>query len=593
MKAIILAAGYGNRMRPLTDTQHKTLLEVGGRTIIGRIIDALVENGINETVVVTGYREAELKEWLTGHYPDVSFTFVNNPRYRQTNNIYSMALAFESVPMDADVILIESDLIFEPSILKRLVDAPYPTAALVDRYRSGMDGTVVTVCGDRISSVIPPHLQGENFDFSDKYKTLNIYKFSREFCETSFKKLLTWYARTLNDNCYYELILGVLIYMQQEVVHAVSVEGEKWAEVDDPNDLRVAGFTFNVDRSGILNRGFGGYWNFDVLDFCFIRNMYFPTASMISEMRNNLPALIHNYGSRQSELELKLSFYLLVDAQRVVALNGLSQAYPVLRGIFNLRRVLLPAPTFGEYPRMFPNAATYSDNGAVSVKEIEDASNKCDLIVIVNPNNPSGAVVPAQWIYEFSKSNPLKTIFVDESFIEFSGSESIMPMLEKEPLDNVIVGKSLSKSLGVPGIRLGYLYSANAGILDSVRREIPIWNMNSMAEFYMEILLKNRNSLTRSIEQTIADRETFAALLSKVPIIESVTPSGGNFLMVTLNTGAPSAKAIAAEMLSLHAVLLKDVSDKFKDNRQRMRFAVRLPAENAFLAAKLAAITFN
>jgi NDP-sugar pyrophosphorylase family protein len=65
MKAIILAAGYGNRMRPLTDNKHKTLLPVAGDTIIGRIMDTLSENGINDIVVVTGYRDKELKEYLS------------------------------------------------------------------------------------------------------------------------------------------------------------------------------------------------------------------------------------------------------------------------------------------------------------------------------------------------------------------------------------------------------------------------------------------------------------------------------------------------------------------------------------------------
>jgi histidinol-phosphate/aromatic aminotransferase/cobyric acid decarboxylase-like protein len=450
-----------------------------------------------------------------------------------------------------------------------------------------MDGTVVTVSNNRITSVIPPHLQGEDFDLSDKFKTLNIYKFSRDFCEKSFRKLLTWYARTLNDNCYYELILGILIYMQQETINAEIVKGEKWAEVDDPNDLRVAEFTFNVDRSGILSRGFGGYWNFDVTDFCFIRNMYFPTASMISEVRNNLPQLIHNYGSRQSELERKLSWFLLCCQSRLVALNGLSQAFPIIRRIFQNRQVLIPNPAFGEYPRMFPGAATYDDSGAISSEDIERMAASADVVVIVNPNNPSGAGISTDWIYAFAKNNPFKTIFVDESFIEFSSFPSIIPMLETAALENVIVGKSLSKSLGVPGIRLGYIYTSNEALLTSIRSEIPIWNMNSVAEFYLEILLKNRNALARSIEQTKIDREEFASFLAKIPFVDCVTPSQGNFVMATLKKNAPSVADLISKMLSEHSTLLKDVSDKFKDGRKRMRFAVRLPAENRLLTERL------
>ena len=88
MKAIILAAGYGNRMRPLTDNLHKTMVTVAGKTIIGRIIEGLLENDISDIVVVTGYRAEELKNYLTSTFTNVKFTFVHNEKFRETNNIY-------------------------------------------------------------------------------------------------------------------------------------------------------------------------------------------------------------------------------------------------------------------------------------------------------------------------------------------------------------------------------------------------------------------------------------------------------------------------------------------------------------------------
>ena len=90
MKAIILAAGYGNRMRPLTDNLHKTLLSVNGKTIIGGIVDGLIDNGVRDLVVVTGYRDKELSGRLSAAYPQLSIQYVHNERYRETNNIYSV-----------------------------------------------------------------------------------------------------------------------------------------------------------------------------------------------------------------------------------------------------------------------------------------------------------------------------------------------------------------------------------------------------------------------------------------------------------------------------------------------------------------------
>jgi len=222
MKAIVLAAGYGRRMRPLTDTTHKTLLRVGGKTIIGRIVEGLVANGIQDIVVVTGYRAHEVQEHLKSKYPDIGFRFVENTRYAETNNIYSMALAFEEGQIDDDVLLIELDLLCEAAIFARIVESPEPNVALVDRYRSGMDGTVVAVKEGVITEVIPTHLQQGDFSFADKYKTLNICKFSREFCEATFRPLVTYYARAIDDNCFYELTLGILIYMGQATIAAAA-----------------------------------------------------------------------------------------------------------------------------------------------------------------------------------------------------------------------------------------------------------------------------------------------------------------------------------------------------------------------------------
>jgi histidinol-phosphate/aromatic aminotransferase/cobyric acid decarboxylase-like protein/choline kinase len=588
MKAMILAAGYGNRMRPLTDRIHKTLLTVAGHTIIGRIVDGLVDNGIRDLVVVTGYRAAELADYLSAHYPLLSIQYVHNERYRETNNIYSMALAFEHTIIDDDLVLIESDLIYQPAVIARLLSSREKNVALVDRYARGMDGTVVTVDNGVISNVIPPHLQDEDFDFSDKYKTLNIYKFSKEFCNSTFKKLLTYYAKVINDNCYYELILGILIYMQQETVHAEILSGETWAEVDDPNDLRVAEFMFNEQaRPSILDDGFGGYWNYDILDFAFIRNMYFPTPAVLSEMRNSLPDLLYNYGSRQGVLDKKMAWFLLCEPEHVHALGGASQIYPMLRERLNGQNVLIPRPTFGEYPRIFPDALTYGDSVGIDRREIEAKISSCTVVVFVNPNNPTGTTLDSAWIADFADCHRQVLVIVDESFIEFSTVGSIMPLCDRTGLENVVVVKSLSKSMGMPGLRLGYVYSRNHEFMTFVGDRIPIWNMNSLAEFTLEIVLKHRNILAQSFGETIRDRQAFAAALANLPGVEQVFPSQANFLLVRMKPGV-SGGALSEELLRRQAILIKDISSKFADGRTYLRFAVRLPPENMRLVAALA-----
>lgn len=594
MKAIILAAGYGNRMRPLTDSMHKTMLKVGGKSIIERIIEGLHENGIYDIMIVTGYREEELRLHLLSKFSNISFNFVHNSRYQETNNIYSMALAFDAMTIDSDILLIESDLLYEPSIIKRLLNSKYQNVALLDKYRSGMDGTVVTVSDYVITQVIPVHLQGANFDFSDKYKTLNIYKFSKDFCNKLFKKLLTYYAKVIDDNCYYELILGILIYMQQDKIYAEILNGERWAEVDDPNDLRVAEYIFSDDkRLNILEDTFGGYWSHDLIDFCFIRNMYFPTNSMLSEMKNNLSNLLQNYGSRQDILNQKLAYFLLYKKEFLNVLNGVSQIYPLLRKYFKGQNILLPEPTFGEYPRIFQSHETYNDKVGINLEELFEKTKSADLIVIVNPNNPTGTTLNSDWIFNLIKSNQQKYFLIDESFIEFSETQSIIKLLEQQPTDNAIVIKSLSKSLGVPGIRLGYVYSNNEKFNQFVKNELPIWNLNSLSEFMLEIILKHRKSLNKSYIDTIRDRESLTLLLSESPYVENVYPSGGNFILVSLKGKRICWKNVVNDMLKKYSIYIKDVSSKFIDDKCYLRFAVRLPHENEILLKYLNNILKN
>jgi histidinol-phosphate/aromatic aminotransferase/cobyric acid decarboxylase-like protein/CTP:molybdopterin cytidylyltransferase MocA len=583
MKAIILTAGYGRRMRPLTNDTHKTLLKVDGREILFRIVDGLVENNVRDLVIVTGHKAKEMKEALLKEYPKLNFQFIHNEVYETTNNIYSMALAFEHMTIDSDILLIESDLVCEPAVFKRIVETPYETAALVDKYRTGMDGTVVSIKEGRINNVFLPHNQDENFNFKDKYKTLNIYKFSQEFCNKTFKNLLMYYAKTIDDNCYYELILGILIYLQKEEVHAEIIDQEKWAEVDDPNDLKNTEFLFSQNKKlEILAESFGGYWTYDILDFCFIRNMYFPTSSILSEIKNNSAALMFNYGSKQKVLDRKLSYFTEYQEKNLLLLNGASQAYPILKNILSGKKALVPTPSFGEYDHLFSAKETYTDLGSVDLADVDRKAQGCEILLFVNPNNPTGTVVPTSVILEMAKKYPNKQVIVDESFIEFSNEKSIIPFVEEQALQNVLVIKSLSKSLGVPGVRLGYVHTCNEKLHQAIASQIPIWNINSFAEFYVEILLKHKNTLAKSFQRTVKDREAFSDSLKTVPAVKKVFPSGANFVLVELNKGV-SADALSRALIRDEKIYIKDISSKFKALGQTndfLRLAVRTPTEN-------------
>lgn len=586
MKAIILAAGFGNRMSPLTDNKHKTLIEVNGQTILDRIIISLLANQVNKIVIVTGYRSEDLVIYVDKRYENAEFEFVHNPRYRETNNVYSLALAFEQIDIKEDIILIESDLIYTADVIEEVVNSKFANVALVSPYVTGLDGTVVQITENRITNIYPPHLQDEQFNLFDKYKTLNIYKFSATFCQNEFKKLLIYYAKAIDDNCYYELILGILIYMQRQEIYCEIIENHKWVEVDDPNDLNGAEFVFNKSaKLSILEDGFGGYWNYDIIDFCFIRNMYFPTTAILAELKNNLSWLLENYGSRQEILNVKLSYVLQCKSDHLIALNGASQVYPIIQNIFAGKKVLMPNPCFGEYKRIFNHIDTYSDIVGIDLQEVESKIGSNEVIVFVNPNNPTGTLIKSEAILEFVNKYSNKFFIIDESFIEFSDTLSVMNTLESYGRENVLVIRSMSKSYGLPGIRLGFIYTTNLGLHKTILADIPIWNMNSVAEFYMEIILKHKKSLLDSFAKTKIDREQFRDELKKLNLFEEVYPSGANFILISVEGSKYYVEGMVKWLLNEHAFYIKDVSEKFNQKSlYYYRLAVRLPNENKQLA---------
>lgn len=582
MQAVILTAGRGRRMEPLTKTCHKALLEIGGKTILGRALDSLVKAGVAPITVVTGYRGDDIRHFISTRYPGLPVRYVHNQSYETTNNIVSLALALESLTYEEDVILIECDLLFEPHLITDLIGHPGKNVALVDHYRTGMDGTVVSIEKGYVSQVFPTESQSIGFRYDNKFKTLNIYRFDRVYCQRTLRPMLSAYANNVDSNCYYELVLGMLANVPAHRISAQIVQDSDWVEVDDPNDLSVAKFSFEPEeRAGLLDRTFGGHWSFDVLDFSLPRNAFFPPAAMHAALGHALPDVITGYGSRQEILDEKAALFVGCDPSRVHLLNGASQAYPILRRLYKDRRVAIPAPTFGEYARCLPQAATYPDLLATDPEQLARCARNVDLLVVVNPNNPSGVTVPTQSLYDLAAGTADTMFLVDESFLIFSGQPSLISLLEAKPLDNILVLTSLGKGLGTPGLRLGYLYTANANLRRSFLEHMPIWGVNALAEYFLELTIKFRPDLERSIKLTVAERSRMLSLLSGQPFVRRVHDSGGNFLLVQLRGEDPAiASRLRQELLSTSRIEIKDVSGKYPDRLPRIRIAVRRQEDN-------------
>jgi histidinol-phosphate/aromatic aminotransferase/cobyric acid decarboxylase-like protein/choline kinase len=590
MEAIILAAGSARRMRPLSLSRHKAMLPVGRSTILARIVEGLSELDISVINVVTGYRGDEVSDYLRTECSGPNYRLLHNDRYATTNNIVSLLLALDAADADADVLLIECDLILGPGLLGRFAGLERGNVALLDRYRTGMDGTVVTVQDGLISRVIPPEMQDDRFDYRGTYKTLNVYRFTHQFCHDILRPLLRRHVQSGGATSYYEVVLAALGDLIPHRIAAELVAGEQWAEVDDPHDLAAARFLFEPEQRGtLLDQRQGGQWSFEMRDFTFMRNAYFPTEAMLAAMRYSVADLVANYGSKQTLLNQKLAWFLECDETRIQALNGATQAFPILRRLWAERPVTVPSPTFGEYAAAFPGARLYRDapDTGTTVPDLEQLAAPGGVVVIVNPNNPTGTTLSSVELHALAARHPETTFLVDESFIGFSEQGSMLRQLEAEKLGNVVVLCSLSKTLGVPGLRIGYVYSADADLLRAICAEIPIWNMNAIAEYFIELLLKFRPQLADSLVQTKRDREGFRQALSRAPPVAHVHPSGGNFLLVDLHGQAAMAGRLRQALLTEEAISVKNVTGRFDDGVPRLRLAVRRPDENERLVETL------
>jgi histidinol-phosphate/aromatic aminotransferase/cobyric acid decarboxylase-like protein len=213
-----------------------------------------------------------------------------------------------------------------------------------------------------------------------------------------------------------------------------------------------------------------------------------------------------------------------------------------------------------------------------------------NLVVVVNPNNPTGTVLSTEWLHALAVRYPQTIFLVDESFADFAGQPTLLDRLESAPLDNVLIAASLSKSLGAPGLRLGYVYSCDSDLAARIGAGIPIWNLGAPAEFLLEIVLKFKPELAASFARTAADRSELQASLESIRGILQVFPSAANFVLFRLNHNDPGrAAALTEALLTRHSIYVKDVSERFPEPAPYLRVAVRQPAENRRLVEALAA----
>ena len=262
MKAIILAAGIGSRLRPITNDKPKTLTKVNGRPMIDFLISALCENKIKDIVVCTGFKSDMLVNFCKNNYPEINFTFVENSDYDITNNMYSLYLA--SKYLDEDVILMNADLVFYPEVIRKLLKMN-SSAVAVDKGNYLEESMKLVVDNDLIKRI------SKKIDKNNSYgSSIDVYKINSKDCPIIKKEMEKIIEENNDKNQWTEVMLDNLFQNDKLKAKPCSIDGEKWFEIDNYEDLAKAEIIFNdklkqlkskkvffIDRDGTLTLGKG------------------------------------------------------------------------------------------------------------------------------------------------------------------------------------------------------------------------------------------------------------------------------------------------------------------------------------------------
>ena len=590
----------GKRLGDLTRDNTKCMIKVNGITLIDRLLTQLSKLDIKRVIIVIGYEGQKLKKYIGNNYNGLSIEYVENPIFDKTNNIYSLSLAKEQLQQD-DTLLIESDLIFDDELFQMIIDNPYPNLALVDKYETWMDGTMVRLDDENnIVNFVPK----KAFKYSDTefyYKTVNIYKFSRKFSETNYVPFLEAYTKALGNNEYYEQVLRVITLLDKSDLKALPLSGQKWYEIDDIQDLDIAETLFadSETRLSLYQKRYGGYWRFPcLLDFCYLVNPYFPTQRMKEELKANFDILLSEYPSGMSVNSLLIGKYFGIKQEYACVGNGAAELIKSLMEQIQ-GNIGVVFPTFEEYPNRKPKQQEIisyippNPNFSYTATDLENYYSDKDIstLLLINPDNPSGNFIAKEDILLLATWAKARNILfiIDESFVDFAEGSTENTLLHNEILEsfnNLIVIKSISKSYGVPGLRLGVIATSNTQLIAQMKKDVSIWNINSFAEFYMQIFGKYEKDYQKACSKFQTERDRFFHELQQIPFLR-VIPSQANYFLCEV-TGEYSSKYLTKLLLDKGNILIKDCGTKAAFNgKSYIRIAVRNKRDNDKLIAML------
>ena len=542
MQAMILAAGVGKRLGKYTRNGTKCMVEVAGRTLVERAFSALINAGIQKIILVVGHKADLLRGFIDRRYPALDVEYIENPDYESTNNIYSLWLARHKL-LEDHTLLLESDVIFHDDVISRLLESNAQDMAVVSRFEMWMDGTVATLDGDDDISRIIDKSDFEWESSGEYYKTVNIYKFSREFSRNFYLPFLEAYVRSFGHNQYYEQVLTILAKTSASRIKALKIEAAIWYEIDDLHELSIAETIFADDtgRYDALTEQNGGYWRYpDVVDFREPVLPGYPPENMIKELEKIFPVLLTRRPSDWSTQDLLAANFLGIDPDSVVA-----------------------APGFNALLSSIPNheSAEIRKRAAVHLEELLSEGVSSEFIV------------------------------VDESGLELLSGKNTETFLQDEILGlykNLVVVKRISDYHGVRGLNLAVAASGNRKLISEIRATLLNSQRCSFTEYWLQIAPKYRQQYSISCQRFQETWRELKEMLQNIPGVFAEA-SGARHLKIKLHLVEPtSSLEISTSILSHFNLLVETSQDPERLSRDVcIRVACRSATENRRLTVAL------
>ena len=599
MQALILADREIIGLTGLGNSNEPWMVEIDGVPIIERMLTQLDNSVVSRIILITRDNKESLIEFTKRLNLKTELVFLENKFYKESKSIYSIFLGREYLSMD-DTVILNSQLVLEDNLLESILETDGECVVSVDIYKNWMTGKPVFVDGNaRVLSVGQEPQMASTLQLNS-YRMVGICKFDMNFTKKYFVPVLETIIDVQGDSLEYSEPLNVIAMSNDTRIKALRVSNAVWREINNTEDINQATILFSKDKKSVADKmlgSWGGYWRYpDYLDYFYLVTPYYPPRELVEELQNNFKVLLEQYPSgMRVNAELAASAFG-VSPESIIVGNGAAELIKSMMGFIKGKTGFV-RPTFDEYPNRYTEIETVnylveSEDFSYSASDLIEYFDKTTIsnLVLVNPDNPSGNYIPKNdmlRMISWARDKGIK-IIIDESFVDFS-DEINSSLIDQEILNqypNLYVIKSISKSYGVPGLRLGVLASGDKRLISRMKVDVSIWNINSFAEFYMQICGKYRVSYINSLDKFRKERTRFISKLQNLRYIR-VIPSQANYLMVELLDGL-DAEELKQRMLLEKKVFIKTLSKKIKGKKQYLRIAIRNEADNDMFIQKLA-----